>query len=109
MELLPILGFTVGAICLYFVPTIVSECRNHTSNVGIFVLNILFGWTGLGWGIALIWACSGQPRKEQKEYEYEEEYEYEYELEDDERECPICAETIKKKASICRYCSREII
>lgn len=106
MELLQLLAFTVGIICLYFVPTIVSESRNHYSNGGIFVFNIVFGWTVLGWLIALIWACSGQPRKEQEE---QEEYEYEYELADDERECPICAETIKKKASICRYCSRQII
>jgi hypothetical protein len=26
----------------------------------------------------------------------------------DERECPFCAETIKKKAKVCRYCGREL-
>ena len=26
----------------------------------------------------------------------------------DERECPFCAETIKKKAKVCRYCGRDL-
>ena len=40
---------------LYFVPTFVAWGRkNHTS--AIFALNLFFGWTVIGWVIALVMA-----------------------------------------------------
>ena len=43
-------------LLLYFLPTIIGR---HKANVmGIFIVNLLFGWTVIGWLIALIWACS---------------------------------------------------
>jgi hypothetical protein len=42
------------SLLLYFVPSIVA-CRRK-NRAAIFVTNLLFGWTMLGWGIALIWA-----------------------------------------------------
>lgn len=41
---------------LYFVPTIVASSRERKNRNAIFVTNLLFGWTLIGWGIALIWA-----------------------------------------------------
>jgi hypothetical protein len=39
---------------IYFLPTIVAwGKRNETA---ILVLNLLLGWSGLGWVIALVWA-----------------------------------------------------
>lgn len=44
---------------LYFLPTLVAICRNHHNTMAIFVMNLLLGWFfGLGWVIALIWACT---------------------------------------------------
>jgi hypothetical protein len=48
----------VGAIVLYFVPTIIAVKRKHRSTGGIVALNILAGWTFLGWLIALVWSLS---------------------------------------------------
>ena len=48
----------IGIILLivYFVPTIVAIIR-HTRNVmRIVLLNIISGWTILGWIIALVWS-----------------------------------------------------
>jgi hypothetical protein len=43
-------------IIIYFVPAIVAIIR-HTRNVtGILLLNILVGWTFVGWIIALVWS-----------------------------------------------------
>lgn len=42
----------------YFVPTLVAYCRQHHNAGLIFFLNLLFGWTIIGWVIALFWACS---------------------------------------------------
>lgn len=40
---------------LYFLPTIIGWEKNNV--IAIFVLNLLLGWTLIGWLIALIWAC----------------------------------------------------
>ncbi|HUJ31370.1 MAG TPA: superinfection immunity protein [Candidatus Acidoferrum sp.] len=43
---------------LYFLPTIIAH--NKRDFVGIFVVNLLFGWTIIGWIIAMIWACASE-------------------------------------------------
>jgi len=47
----------------YFLPTVVALCRGHLSALGIFLLNAIFGWTWIGWIVALIWACSGSTKR----------------------------------------------
>jgi hypothetical protein len=51
----------VGALALYFLPAIISSQRNAAHGGGIFVVNLLFGWTIIGWIAALIWACTDSP------------------------------------------------
>ncbi len=48
----------VGLISLgiYFLPTIVAMSNSHQSGGGIFILNLLLGWSLLGWVIALVWS-----------------------------------------------------
>lgn len=43
---------------LYFLPTIVANQRKHRQYAAILTLNLLLGWTGLGWIIALIWSVT---------------------------------------------------
>ena len=45
---------------LYFLPTIVASPRGHRTG-GIFILNLLFGWTIIGWWAILIWALISTP------------------------------------------------
>jgi Superinfection immunity protein len=49
MHLLFLLG-------LYFLPTIVAHSRHSVSATGITIFNLLFGWTGIGWIVCLLWA-----------------------------------------------------
>jgi len=42
----------------YFLPTILA--RHKADFMGIFLVNLLAGWTVIGWFIALIWACSAE-------------------------------------------------
>lgn len=42
-------------LVIYFLPAIVAGVRSHQSGSAIFVLNLLLGWTILGWAVALIW------------------------------------------------------
>lgn len=48
----------VGFVTLYFVPAIVAFSRKHNSKVAILVVNFVFGWSLVGWIIALVWACT---------------------------------------------------
>jgi hypothetical protein len=41
---------------LYFIPTIIAVGREHKNCLAIFVLNLLLGWTFIGWVIALVWS-----------------------------------------------------
>ncbi len=49
----PIFGFS---FVLYFLPSIIALARNKRDTTSILVLNLLLGWTAIGWVIALIWA-----------------------------------------------------
>ena len=44
----------------YFLPLMIASLREHDSAVGVGLLNLLLGWTFLGWVAALIWAVSGK-------------------------------------------------
>lgn len=51
-----LVGFTF-ALALLFLPTLVAKFRNHPNTFPIFLTNLFFGWTFIGWVICLIWAC----------------------------------------------------
>lgn len=53
-------------LILYFLPTIVGW--NSNSIGGILILNLLLGWTIIGWIIALIWAYSVPQINKQDEH-----------------------------------------
>lgn len=48
--------FLLAWFVLYWLPTIVAVARHTNSALGIAVLNLVFGWTGIGWILAMIWA-----------------------------------------------------
>lgn len=50
-----------GALMLYMLPSIISE--KHHNYSAITVLNVLLGWTVIGWIVALIWALT-KPQSE---------------------------------------------
>jgi hypothetical protein len=52
--------FLLVAALLYFLPAIIGH--NKRDAAGIFLLNLLAGWTGIGWIVALLWACASDPR-----------------------------------------------
>lgn len=48
--------FLVCSVLLYFLPAIIA--RDKPDATAIFLVNLLFGWTIIGWFIALIWASA---------------------------------------------------
>jgi hypothetical protein len=51
----------IGAI--YFAPAIIASMRRHRQILAIFVLNLVAGWTLIGWIAALVWAFIRQERR----------------------------------------------
>ena len=46
------------ALVLYFLPSVVASERRHRERRAIFVLNLLLGWTFIGWASALVWSLT---------------------------------------------------
>jgi len=47
----------VIGIVFYVLPSIIAMSRKHHNTVPIILINLLTGWTFIGWFIALIWSC----------------------------------------------------
>lgn len=49
----------LGVLLLaYSLPSIIAVGRAKDSAGGVVAVNLLVGWTGIGWLAALIWSCS---------------------------------------------------
>jgi hypothetical protein len=53
------IGLFVVLIAL--LPTLIALRRKHEHRVAITFLNLLAGWTGIGWIVALVWATGRKP------------------------------------------------
>ncbi len=54
----PFILLNVFLWAFYFVPSLIAWARKHRSLPAIIALNILLGWTGLGWIGAFVWSLS---------------------------------------------------
>ena len=82
----------VGWIILliaYFLPSVVAAVRVTKRGGAIFLLNLLLGWTVIGWIIALVWAV------------FESKGAVQY-------ACPFCAEAVKPEAIVCPHCRSDL-
>lgn len=55
-------GLLVINIPLYLLPTLIAGYRSHRNTGAVTVLNVLLGWTGLGWLAALAWSFARPTR-----------------------------------------------
>lgn len=46
----------IAALSLYLIPSIEADARNHSDALAITLVNILLGWTIVGWFAARAWA-----------------------------------------------------
>lgn len=83
------LGFMLLILAgiFYFIPTAISKQRDTEHDGMIFFINLVFGWTVLGWIAALIWAIVEKPKV---------------------HECPSCKSPVAVAAEICPQCQTVI-
>ena len=53
-------GILAVAVALYFIPTIIAFARRRPSRVAISVVNVVLGWTVIGWIAAFVWSLMGR-------------------------------------------------
>ena len=46
----------IFAIIIYVLPGVIASSREHKNSTAIWVLNIVLGWSFLGWIAALVWS-----------------------------------------------------
>lgn len=54
------LGAIAAGALLYFLPAFIAVCRGHDRWGILAVLNLLLGWTIIGFGILAIWSVTGR-------------------------------------------------
>jgi hypothetical protein len=57
------IGFLLFALPIYFAPTGIAFGRKHPQLWAIFALNLMAGWTMLGWVGTLVWSLLVTERK----------------------------------------------
>jgi hypothetical protein len=50
------MGTWLILIAFYFLPWLIASTRQKRNRAAIGLVNLFFGWTIIGWAIALIWA-----------------------------------------------------
>lgn len=54
-------GAVVLLLAAYFLPSVIAIARNHHNGAAITVVNLLLGWTLIGWVAALAWSLTATP------------------------------------------------
>jgi hypothetical protein len=94
MEALPGLLILIPLVFFYFLPTYIARKKRHRSATSIMILNLVFGWTLIGWIGSLAWAYSGNNNTESP---------------DTHVRCPDCRELVLKDARKCKHCGCALV
>jgi len=58
------IGTIIVILILYFVPTFIAAIKGKSNSVAIFALNLILGWTFIGWLVAFIWALTNDNKQQ---------------------------------------------
>jgi hypothetical protein len=60
-----------GGASLYILPSAIAYSRYHKKFIAIFLLNLFFGITVIGWLMAFFWSWTNPRRKQEEDQEQE--------------------------------------
>ena len=63
-EIVLVFGILLIGLPVYVLPTIIAAVRKTKNLVAIILLNLLAGWTFIGWVASLVWAIVDTKRPE---------------------------------------------
>jgi hypothetical protein len=89
---------------IYFLPTIIALARGKQNAVAILALNLLLGWTFIGWVVSFVWSLTSDPVPVNVVTHPIQQFVQAPRA----RVCPYCRSSIPAEASVCRYCQREV-
>lgn len=99
-------AYLLVLVCLYFLPTVIAVAKDRPNKGAIFALNLLLGWTFIGWLGAFIWSLTSgraalppiiiQPPPPPASRLAE--------LPEPTKRCPACAELVHRDALKCKHC-----
>ncbi|WP_416778203.1 superinfection immunity protein [Xenorhabdus budapestensis] len=88
----------IAAINVYFFPVYVAYRKIHSKTYFIAFINLITGWTVIGWLGCLAWAMSERDEAEQVTTNTGEKL----------KNCPYCDELIREKAAFCKHCRKDL-
>jgi hypothetical protein len=91
-------------VFIYFLPSVIVSGRNHHNKTSLYLLNLLLGWTFLGWVAALVWAFSAQNVSVNSVND-----DVQTANNESLKVCKYCAEDIKIDAVLCKHCGSNLI
>lgn len=53
--------FLVACVAIYFLPSIIAVQKQKHNTAAILAVNLLLGWSIIGWIVALVWALAESP------------------------------------------------
>jgi hypothetical protein len=56
-----LLAFIIGGLVVYILPTIIALVKKKQNTAAIALVNLLLGWSFIGWVVALVWAVTVDP------------------------------------------------
>ena len=92
-------SFFIVAPALYFLPTYEAVSNDNPNITSIALINILLGWTLLGWVVALVWAIN-KPTPALAETPLAPAQDF--------KTCTYCAEPILAAAIKCKHCGADL-
>jgi len=65
---------------IYLIPSFIAALKYHHTPLAIFILNLIVGWTFIGWVTCLLWACKGKNNlnKQERKVQFLSTYTYDF-------------------------------